>query len=35
MIINQGRTHTYYQVLIDGRDSPYIVSIDKSKMRVL
>merc|ERR1719341_2614637 len=20
----KGRTHTYYQVLIDGRDSPYI-----------
>lgn len=25
----KGRTHTFYQVLIDTRDAPYIVSIDQ------
>lgn len=29
----RGRTHTFYQVLIDQRDCPYIVSVDLIKIR--
>lgn len=28
----KGRTHTFYQVLIDTRDAPYIVSTDLALM---